>query len=67
MYIKHGNLSILKSELVDKTFDEVSAKHQNVRTDVLKGAWDKANPKGVKATKKVDEAKESKESKKEEK
>lgn len=65
MCIVHGKVSIKKSELVDKTFDEVSKKFQNIRTDVLKGAWDIANPKGVKPSKKADEPKEAKESKEE--
>jgi len=50
--IKYGNLSMRAVSLVDKPFEEVIAENPSINKMMLKGAWDIANPKGVKAPKK---------------
>ena len=56
--IKYGNLSMRAVSLVDKPFEEVIAENPSINKMMLKGAWDIANPKGVKAPKMEAESKE---------
>lgn len=51
MTIKYGKFQINRDELFEKSFDECLIKFSHVRKDLIKGAWDIANPKGFKVKK----------------